>query len=79
MLKRTLVFSNPINLSLKNQQIVIAYKDTPDDKITVPIEDVGVVVLEHQQISITLPLINALTWGLIEKKSKPQPLQLDFF
>jgi CRISPR-associated protein Cas1 len=79
MLKRTLVFSNPINLSLKNQQIVIAYKDTPDDKITVPIEDVGVVVLEHQQISITLPLINALTWGLIEKKSKPQPLQLEFF
>lgn len=61
MLKRTLVFSNPINLSLKNQQIVIAYKDTPDEKITVPIEDVGVVVLEHQQISITLPLINALT------------------
>ena len=79
MLKRTLVFSNPINLSLKNQQIVIAYKDTPDEKITVPIEDVGVVVLEHQQISITLPLINALTWGLIEKKSKPQPLQLEFF
>lgn len=61
MLKRTLVFSNPINLSLKNLQIVIAYKDTPDEKITVPIEDVGVVVLEHQQISITLPLINALT------------------
>ena len=79
MLKRTLVFSNPINLSLKNQQIVIAYKDTPDEKATVPIEDVGVVVLEHQQISITLPLINALTWGLIEKKSKPQPLQLEFF
>ena len=61
MLKRTLVFSNPISLSLKNQQIVIAYKDTPDEKTTVPIEDVGVVVLEHQQISITLPLINALT------------------
>ena len=61
MLKRTLVFSNPINLSLKNQQIVIAYKDTPDEKVTVPIEDIGVVVLEHQQISITLPLVNALT------------------
>lgn len=61
MLKRTLVFSNPMNLSLKNQQLVIVYKDTPDEKITVPIEDVGVVVLEHQQISITLPLVNALT------------------
>lgn len=61
MLKRTLVFSNPINLNLKNGQIVIAYKDAPDEKVTVPIEDVGVVVLEHQQISITLPLLNALT------------------
>lgn len=61
MLKRTLVFSNPISLSLKNQQIVIAYKDTPDEKVTVPIEDVGVVVLEHQQINVTLPLLNALT------------------
>lgn len=50
-----------MNLSLKNQQLVIAYKDSPDEKITVPIEDVGVVVLEHQQISITLPLVNALT------------------
>lgn len=50
-----------MNLSLKNQQLVIVYKDTPDEKITVPIEDVGVVVLEHQQISITLPLVNALT------------------
>lgn len=61
MLKRTLVFSNPISLSLKNQQIVIAYKDSPDEKVTVPIEDVGVVVLEHQQINVTLPLLNALT------------------
>ncbi|GEM_PF-2962644 len=34
MLKRTLVFSNPMNLSLKNQQIVIAYKDSPDEKVT---------------------------------------------
>ena len=61
MLKRTLVFSNPMNLSLKYKQLVIAYKDTPDEKVTVPIEDIGVVVLEHQQINITLPLINALT------------------
>lgn len=50
-----------MNLSLKYKQLVIAYKDTPDEKVTVPIEDIGVVVLEHQQINITLPLINALT------------------
>lgn len=60
MLKRTLVFSNPMILSLKNQQIVLANKDTPDEKRTVPIEDVGIVLLENQQTSITLPLLNAL-------------------
>lgn len=66
MLKRTLVFSSPMILSLKNQQIVIAYKDSPDEKRTVPIEDVGVVLLENQQTSITLPLLNALAEGEVQ-------------
>jgi len=66
MLKRTLVFSNPMNLSLRNQQIVIAYKDSPDEKVTVPIEDVGVVLLEHQHTNITLPLLNALVEGDVQ-------------
>lgn len=60
MLKRTLVFSSPMLLSLKNQQLVLAYKDFPDEKNTVPIEDIGVVLLENHQTSITLPLLNAL-------------------
>ena len=60
MLKRTLVFSSSMILTLKNQQIVIAYKDSPEEKRTVPIEDTGIVLLENQQTSITLPLLNAL-------------------
>lgn len=60
MLKRTLVISSPMILSLKNQQLVLAYRDSPDEKQTVPIEDIGMVLLEHQQTSITLPLLNAL-------------------
>ena len=60
MLKRTLVFESPMILSLKNLQLVVAYKDFPDEKLTVPIEDIGVVLLENQQTSITLPLLNAL-------------------
>lgn len=60
MLKRTLVFSSPMILSLKNLQLVVAYKDSPDEKRTIPIEDVGVVLLENQQTGITLPLLNAL-------------------
>lgn len=60
MIKRTLVFSNPMYLSLKNRQLVLAYKDTPEETTTVPIEDIGTVVIEHQQVSITMPLLSAL-------------------
>ena len=66
MLKRTLVFSSPMILSLKNQQMVIAYKDSPDGKRTAPIEDIGVVLLENQETSITLPLLNALVEGEVQ-------------
>ena len=60
MLKRTLVFTSPMILTLKNLQLEVAYKDSPDEKRTIPIEDIGVVLLEHQQTSVTLPLLNAL-------------------
>ena len=66
MLKRTLVFSNPMTLSLKNCQLVLAYKDDPDNKVTIPIEDIGVVIIEHQQVSITIPLMNALVEGNVQ-------------
>lgn len=61
MIKRTLVFSSPTNLSLRNCQLELSYKDTPNEKVTIPIEDIGVIILEHQQTSITLPLLNELT------------------
>ena len=60
MVKRTLSFSKPCSLSLKNCQMVIKMKDDPDFIRTVPLEDIGFVLLENQQISITLPLLNAL-------------------
>lgn len=60
MLKRSLVLSSAVALSLKNRQLVITYKDVPDDKRTVPIEDIGCVLIENQMTSITMPLINAL-------------------
>ena len=59
MIKQTLFFSTPVSLSLKNYQMVISWKDK-DDKVTRPIEDMGCVVLENQQISVTLPLLNEL-------------------
>ena len=59
MLKQTLFFSNPCRLSLKLRQLVIERDDLPQP-ITRPIEDLAVVVIENQQVSITLPLINEL-------------------
>lgn len=59
MLKQTLFFSNPAKLSLKDKQLVISIKDS-DDVITRPIEDIGYVVIENQQILLTIPLVNEL-------------------
>ena len=66
MLKRTLVFSNPITLSLRNCQLVLAYKDDPNNIQTIPIEDIGVIIIDHQQVSITIPLMNALVEGNVQ-------------
>lgn len=60
MIKRTLSFSKPCSLSLKNCQLVVKMKDDPDYIRTIPIEDIGFVLLENQQVSVSLPLLNAL-------------------
>ena len=61
MLKRTLFFSTPYCLSLRNGQMIIHTREAPDQRKSIPIEDIGFVVLDDQQISITLPLLNALS------------------
>jgi CRISP-associated protein Cas1 len=61
MIKRTLFFGNPTYLSTKNNQIVIAYPDKEQETKTVSIEDIGVIVLENQQITITNGLLEKLT------------------
>jgi CRISPR-associated protein Cas1 len=60
MIKRTLFFGNPAYLSTQNEQLVVKF---PDDSPVrqVPIEDIGMVVLENQQITITNGLLAKLT------------------
>ena len=70
MIKRTLYFGNPAYLSLKDCQMVvrmpeIVKEDLPelfDTKTTktIPIEDIGVVVLDNRQITVTHGLMEAL-------------------
>lgn len=56
MIKRTLHFGNPAYLSCQNSQLTVSYPDR-DDKKTVPIEDIGIVILDHAQITITHSLM----------------------
>ena len=71
MIKRTLYFGNPAYLSLNNKQLVIRLPEVEKaDNVseiikekavrTIPIEDVGVVMLDHKQITVTQALLEAL-------------------
>lgn len=71
MIKRTLYFGNPAYLSLVNKQLMIRLPEIEKaDNIseiikekavrTIPIEDVGVVMLDNKQITITQALLEAL-------------------
>lgn len=60
MVKRTLYFANPCRLSLKNAQLVVENHETAEVK-TVSIEDVGVVLIENQMVTLTIPALNALS------------------
>ncbi len=58
MIGRTVTFISPVVLSLKNNQMVVVFKDRPEEKHTIPVEDLGVVMIDNPQVSITVPLLN---------------------
>jgi len=60
MIKRTLFFTQPCRLSVKDRQLVASYPESGETK-TAPVEDLGFIVIEHQQISISMPLLSELT------------------
>jgi len=59
MIKRTLYFGNPAYLKTTNEQLVIELKDSEVPQ-TAPIEDIGLIILDHQQITITQALMAKL-------------------
>lgn len=90
MIKRTLYFGNPAYLSLKDEQLVVRLpevekNDTLPDSFkqnaikTVPIEDIGVILLDNKQITITQGLLERLmdnNCALITCNSKSMPYGL---
>lgn len=92
MIKKTLCFSNPAYLSLKDEQLVIRFPEVvtseslpdvlkKDSIVTRPIEDLGVVILENPRITITSRLLSALLQNncaiiTCDEKNMPIGMQL---
>jgi CRISPR-associated protein Cas1 len=71
MIKKTLYFENPAYLSMRNAQLVISLPEVVKSESlpesfkqsavkTIPIEDIGIVILDNKQITITHGLLEAL-------------------
>lgn len=90
MIKKTLYFGNPAYLSLRNAQLVIKLPEVEKNaslpeamkrqsEISKPIEDLGVVVLDNKQITVTSGAMEALlenNCALITCDSKSMPVGL---
>lgn len=95
MIKKTLYFGNSAYLSLRNAQLVIKLPDVENasefpevlkrqSEITKPIEDIGIVVLDNKQITITSGLLEALLENncsiiTCDSKSMPTGLMLPLY
>lgn len=71
MIKRTLYFGNPAYLNLKYEQLVVQLPEVKNNETlpesfknaaitTIPIEDIGIIVLDNKQITITQGLLEKL-------------------
>ncbi|MHB1105827.1 MAG: type II CRISPR-associated endonuclease Cas1 [Lutibacter sp.] len=58
MLKKTLFFSNKAILTTKDEQLVVR---SDLRNTTIPIEDIGFVVMEHPEIYVSIPTLTKLT------------------
>lgn len=64
MIKRTICIETPCHLKFRNEQLVLCYEKVKGyeslPERTIPIEDLGILILEHQQITITHYLLDQL-------------------
>lgn len=82
MIKKTLVFSNKAYLSLKLKQLVIKRENEltgEEEVITRPIEDIGIMMIESGQVTLTSSLVSELMQnniGVIFCDSKHMPANM---
>ena len=79
MIKRTLYFGNPAYLKTDNLQLVAEMKKEEPETHSVPVEDIGIIILDHPQITITSGLMTRLleqNVGLVTCDSTHHPVGL---
>ena len=79
MIKRTLFFGSKCTLTTKFEQLVIK---SDERETTVPIEDIGFVVIESQETYISIPALSKLSSNnasviFCDSKHKPQSMLLN--
>lgn len=82
MIKKTIYISKPCSIHLKNCQMEVTDKDSGEVR-TVPVEDIGIVVVENQRAIFTVPILNALsennsTVVFCNEKMTPDSILLPF-
>ncbi|MDH5381757.1 MAG: type II CRISPR-associated endonuclease Cas1 [Cyclobacteriaceae bacterium] len=60
MIKKTIHIGNSVYLSTKNQQMVVTYSDGDKAQRTVPVEDLGILVVEDHRSTISFRLLDLL-------------------
>ena len=82
MIKRTLYFGSNAYLHTKNKQLVIDFSDKSKPSASVPIEDIGVIILDAYQLTISHTLITKLLHNNValiscDERHMPQGLMLN--
>ncbi len=76
MLKRTIYIGNPSYLRLEHQQLYVKCAKTQELRGSIPIEDIGILLLDHPQITITTKVLDKLmqhTVAVINSDAKHLP------
>lgn len=60
MLYRSIYIGNPAYLKLKDKQLKVTNPETKEEKGSIPIEDIGLLMLDHYQITLSHQLIQEL-------------------
>ncbi len=82
MIKRTIFISSDAYLRTKHKQLIIDFADKEKKPASIPIEDIGVIVLEAYQMTISLNLISRMLDNNVaiitcDSRKMPQGLMLN--